>query len=120
VGLPVGTTLFFIAWVVLTKVVFRGIDVAIPSGIQKRWLEQCASEIEAWGTPHTRGMLIFASVVLGWILFTQDFAEDDFPTQSATVHGMCAVILLLIIPTGSDGDPPGAPLLFWEDASRSI
>ena len=124
VGVPWAGLMLLIAWVVLTKVVFRSEVDEIPGGA-----EMIRSELAALGrmsTAERRVATIFAAAIFFWVAVP--FIADVPAVQSALPFlgeisdpqvAIAAAIATFLVPADRRSvDPAGTPLLRWASAKE--
>ncbi|MFK5646785.1 SLC13 family permease [Ornithinimicrobium sp. LYQ121] len=124
VGVPWALLMLLIAWVVLTKVVFRSEVDEIPGGA-----EMIRGELTLLGrmtTPERRVAWIFATAIFFWVVVP--FIADVPAVQSAVPFianisdpqvAMAAAIATFLVPAERRSvDPSGTPLLRWSSAKE--
>jgi sodium-dependent dicarboxylate transporter 2/3/5 len=120
VGVPFALAMLGLAWLVLTKVVFRADIEEIPGGA-----ELIRSELAKLGrmsTPERRVAVIFLMAIFCWIALPM-LALIPAVAMAAPVLGeidpaliaVAAAVLAFLVPARKlSEDPTGAPLLTWE------
>lgn len=113
VGVPLALVMIPLAWLVLTRVAFK---VRIPeSDAAKQHLRQMKQALGPMTTPEKRVAVIFALVVLAWMLrrpLTNLFSIEGL---SDTGIAMTAALVLFLVPSGSRSQPQ---LMNWQNVSQ--
>lgn len=125
VGVPWAVVMLLLAWLVLTKFVYRPEIDALPGG--KALIEEQLTRLGQMTTPERRVAYIFAGAIFFWTVvpFIADipWVARHLPvlgTLSDAQVAMAAAILTFIVPAQTRAaDPTGAPLLSWS-ASKEI
>ena len=113
VGIPVTFVMLPIAWVVLTRFMY---PVNVPaSDAVKDHLHELREEMGPMTTPEKRVAVIFAFVILSWMLRRPltEFIGIEGVTDPGIV--MTAAVLLFMMPSGNRSQ---AQLMTWHDARR--
>ena len=113
VGIPVTLVMLPIAWIVLTRFMYR---VNVPaSDAVKEHLHELREEMGPMTTPEKRVAVIFVLVILSWMLGRPlaEFIGIKGVTDPGIV--MTAAVLLFVMPSGSTSQ---AQLMTWHDARR--
>jgi sodium-dependent dicarboxylate transporter 2/3/5 len=113
VGLPLSAVMLPLAWLALTRLVFK-VDF-VTSGEGRSALRRMKSDMGKITVPEIRVAIIFTLTALGWI-FRKYLTE--LPGLGALDDSLIAIagaILLFIVPSGEKSDPL---LLRWQYAER--
>jgi len=124
VGVPWALVMLFIAWLVLTKFVFRAEVKEIPGG--KEMIRQELVKLGSMTTPERRVGLIFLLAIFFWVFvpFIADIpaVAEALPflgSISDTQVAMAAAIACFLVPAQKRSvDPTGAALLRWSAAKE--
>ena len=125
IGVPWAIILLTIAWVVLTKIVYRPEINALPGG--KELIDQEHAKLGSMTTPERRVAWIFAAAIFFWI-FVPLLAQIGWVAENLAFLGtisdaqvaMAAAVACFIVPAERRRDDlSGAPLLRWS-ASKEI
>ena len=125
IGVPWAIIMLTIAWVVLTKIVYRPEIDALPGG--KELIDQEHAKLGSMTTPERRVAWIFAAAIFFWIavpLLSQiGWVAENLAflgTISDAQVAMAAAVACFIVPAERRrDDATGAPLLRWS-ASKEI
>ena len=113
VGVPVTLIMLPIAWLLLTRIVFR-VDMAANDAVNQHLCEM-REKIGPMTTPEKRVAVIFGLVVLCWLLRRPVTEWLGLTGISDPGIVMTAAILLFMLPSGDRSRPR---LMTWEDAGR--
>ena len=111
VGLPVSAIMLPIAWLALTRWVYK-VNIA-PQQAVAGHLRQLRDAMPAFSVWEKRVAIIFALVILGWVVRRPLTGLLDVQGISDAGIVMAAAILLFIVPGG--GETGREPLMSWED-----
>ena len=113
VGVPLMCCMLPLAWWVLTKLAFK---VDMPSSpAAMRFLGEQKQSLGVMTTAEKRVALLFALVVLAWMLRKPASSYLGLSNLSDAGIAMTAALLLFVIPSGM---PNSRSLLAWEDVSK--
>lgn len=113
VGVPLMCCMLPLAWWVLTKLAFK---VDMPSSpAAMRFLSEQKQSLGVMTTAEKRVALLFALVVLAWMLRKPASSYLGLSNLSDAGIAMTAALLLFVIPSGM---PNSRSLLAWEDVSK--
>jgi solute carrier family 13 (sodium-dependent dicarboxylate transporter), member 2/3/5 len=124
VGVPWAVVMSLIAWVVLTKIVFRAEVAEIPGG--KQMIKDELAKLGSLTTPERRVGAIFLLAILFWV-FVPFIADIPAVAQalpflgsiSDTQVAMAAAIACFLVPAEKRSvDPKGTALLRWSAAKE--
>ncbi|WP_413542723.1 SLC13 family permease [Citricoccus nitrophenolicus] len=124
IGVPWAVVMVFIAWLVLTKLVFRAEVSEIPGG--KQMIKDQLAQLGRLTTPERRIGIIFLFAIVFWV-FVPFIAEipavaEALPflgTISDTQVAMAAAIACFLVPAQKRSvDRTGAALLRWSAAKE--
>lgn len=124
IGVPWAVVMVFIAWLVLTKLVFRAEVSEIPGG--KQMIKDQLAQLGRLTTPERRVGIIFLFAIFFWV-FVPFIAEipavaEALPflgTISDTQVAMAAAIACFLVPAQKRSvDRTGAALLRWSAAKE--
>lgn len=125
VGVPWAVVMLLIAWVVLTKLVFRPEVNEIPGG--KELIQQEYLSLGAMRTPEKRVGLIFLVAIFFWVAvpFIADVAivQEYLPflaSISDTQVAIAAAVACFIVPAEKRRDVPKSPALLNWSSSKEI
>ncbi len=113
VGVPITLIMLPLAWLLLTRVIFK-IDIPASEAVDKH-LHTMREEIGSITVPEKRVAIVFAAVILSWMMrrpITEWFGLTGV-SDSGIV--MTAAVLLFMMPSGDRTQPQ---LMTWHDASR--
>ncbi len=113
VGLPLTVTMLPLAWLILTRVVFK-VNFHT-SGEGRAELRRLKEEMGPMSTPEIRVAIVFASLAILWVtrpLLTRLPLLADLEDSMIVVAG---VLVLFMLPSGDRGDPI---LLRWKYAEQ--
>jgi solute carrier family 13 (sodium-dependent dicarboxylate transporter), member 2/3/5 len=113
VGIPVSVLMLPVAWLLLTRTLFQ-FDIPASAAANEH-LHDLRQDIGVMTTPERRVALVFAAVIIGWMLRRP--VTEWFGLSGVSDAGivMTAALLLFLLPSG---DPSQRQLLNWENASR--
>jgi sodium-dependent dicarboxylate transporter 2/3/5 len=113
VGLPVTAVMLPLAWLLLTRFIFR-FDIPASGAVQLH-LHKLREEMGPVTTPEKRVAIIFGAVILCWMLRrpVTDFFDLDGISDTNIV--LAAVVLLMMIPSGDSTQPR---LMTWHEVTR--
>lgn len=112
IGIPVSVILLPLGWVLLTRFLY---PVSFTSSMEMR--EELARRYEALGSMSSaekRTAMLFALLVLGWILRKPIAAATGIDGLSDAGVAMAAALIAFVIPSGTDRHA----LVTWEDTKR--
>ena len=113
VGIPVSLVMLPIAWILLTKYLF---PCNIPaSQAVKDHLHGLRQELGEMSTPERRVAIIFACLIMSWMLRRPITDWLGLSGVSDTGIVMTAALLLFMLPSGDAKQPR---LMTWEDVTR--
>ena len=113
IGVPVAAILLPAGWLLLTRWVYR---VEIPESDEvKEHLQALKKDLGPVSKPESRVAIIFALVVLAWMVRRPLSAALGIEGLSDAGIAMAAAMLLFLIPSGDDKQ---AHLMTWHDVSR--
>jgi len=113
VGLPVTIIMLPLAWVLLTRIVYK---VEVPeSEFARKQLTRMKDEMGPVSAPEKRVAIIFAFVIIAWILRRP--ISGWLPVEGLTDTGiaMAGALLLFLVPSG---DRYQSHLMTWHDVVR--
>ena len=113
VGVPISALMLPIAWLILTRWVF---PVEIPANAAaQRHLAELKNDMGPITAPEKRVAIIFALVILGWIMRRP--LSDWLPLDGLSDTGiaMAGALILLLVPSG---DRAQQQLMTWADLNR--
>ena len=113
VGLPLTVTMLPLAWVILTRVVFK-VNFHT-SGEGRAELHRLKTEMGPMSTPEIRVAIVFALLAIAWVtrpLLTKLPLLENLEDSMIVVAG---VLALFMLPSGNRDDPI---LLRWQYAER--
>lgn len=113
VGVPVSAVMLPLAWLALTRVVFK-VDFRT-SGEGRQELRRLKSEMGPTSLPEKRVAVVFVSLALLWITRPLLNRLPGLGGLEDSMIAMAGAIVLFLIPSGSKDDPL---LLRWEYAER--
>jgi sodium-dependent dicarboxylate transporter 2/3/5 len=122
VGVPWASVMLVIAWLVLTKLVFRPEVDEIPGG--EELIRQELASLGRLTTPERRVAYVFLTAIVFWV-FVPFIAQIEAVGQalpflariSDTQVAMAAAVVCFLLPAQKRSvDPSGAPLLRWSAA----
>jgi solute carrier family 13 (sodium-dependent dicarboxylate transporter), member 2/3/5 len=108
-GVPLAMLFTVIAWLTLTKVVFRPEVSTIPGG--RALFRHELSELGAWSTPQKRTLAVFLTAVVAWVGVPLVWRAD--PPISDSGIALVITVALFALPAGNS---PGVRLLDWQHA----
>jgi sodium-dependent dicarboxylate transporter 2/3/5 len=112
IGLPATIILLPIGWFMLTKILFK--VNFISSDETKAVLAERLEDLGSMSRAEKRTAVLFALLVLGWVLRKQIATLTGLPGLSDTGVAMLAALAAFIIPSGTDDKA----LVDWEDTKR--
>ncbi|MFI2810958.1 MULTISPECIES: DASS family sodium-coupled anion symporter [unclassified Microbulbifer] len=113
IGVPVAAVLLPLGWLLLTRWVYR---VEIPENAEvKAHLQELKAELGPISKPEARVAIIFALVVLAWMLRRPLSSAFGLEGLSDAGIAMAAAMLLFLVPSG---DSRQEQLMTWQDVSR--
>ena len=110
-GVPLAIVFTAIAWLVLTKVVFRPEMDTIPGGQQLMRRE--LAELGHWTPAQRRTLAVFLLAVASWVAIPLIWRNDP-PISDAGI-AVAVALLLFAVPSGNE---PGVRLLDWETTKK--
>lgn len=112
VGVPVTVIMLPVAWYVLTHISFK-VDIPASDKVQQH-IESLKSDLGKITKPEKRVAIIFALVILFWMLRRplSAWLQIDFLSDPGIV--MFGALLLFLLPSGSKEQ---AKLMTWQDTS---
>jgi solute carrier family 13 (sodium-dependent dicarboxylate transporter), member 2/3/5 len=113
VGVPVSAVMLPLAWIALTRVVFR-VDFRT-SGEGRQELRRLKAEMGQISVPEKRVAVVFVTLALLWITRPLLNRLPGLDGLEDSMIAMAGAIVLFLIPSGSKDDPL---LLRWEYAER--
>jgi solute carrier family 13 (sodium-dependent dicarboxylate transporter), member 2/3/5 len=113
VGVPVSAVMLPLAWLALTRVVFK-VDFRT-SGEGRQELRRLKAEMGRISVPEKRVAVVFVSLALLWITRPLLNRIPGLDGLDDSIIAMAGAIALFLIPSGSKDDPL---LLRWEYAER--
>ena len=113
VGLPLSAVMLPLAWLALTRVVFKVDFVTSEEG--KSALRNMKSELGSMSVPEKRVAIIFAITALAWIFRKLLINVPGLEALDDSLIAIAGAILLFIVPSGDKSDPL---LLRWQYAER--
>jgi solute carrier family 13 (sodium-dependent dicarboxylate transporter), member 2/3/5 len=113
VGVPVSAVMLPLAWITLTRVVFR-VDFRT-SGEGRQELRRLKAEMGRISTPEKRVAVVFVTLAVLWITRPLLNRIPGLAGLEDSMIAMAGAIVLFLIPSGSKDDPL---LLRWEYAER--
>jgi sodium-dependent dicarboxylate transporter 2/3/5 len=113
VGIPVSFVMLPIAWLLLTRFLFP-CDIPASEAV-KNHLHELREELGAMSTPERRIAVIFACLIMSWMLRRpiSDWLGIGGLSDAGIV--MTAAMLLFMLPSGDAKQPR---LMTWEDVTR--
>lgn len=124
IGVPWAVIMLFIAWVVLTKIVYRPEINSLPGG--KELINEQHAKLGKMTTPERRVALIFAVAIFFWI-FVPFLSQIGWVAENLAFLGtisdaqvaMAAAVACFIVPAERHrDDAAGTPLLRWSAAKE--
>lgn len=112
IGVPATLVLLPIGWLLLTKVLFKVSFVS--SDATKAVLSKRLSDLGAMSRAEKRTAILFALLVVGWVLRKQIAAATGLTGLTDTGVAMLAALAAFIIPSGTDDKA----LVDWADTKR--
>lgn len=124
IGVPWAIVMLLVAWVVLTKLVFKPEIDALPGG--KELIAQESAKLGKMSTPERRVAWIFASAIFFWIavpfIAPLGWFAENLPflgTINDAQVAMAAAIACFLVPAErARDDKMGTPLLRWSAAKE--
>lgn len=113
VGLPISATMLPLAWLALTRLVFK-VDFHT-SNEGKAELRRMLNEMGRITVPEQRVLIVFLLMALAWVFRPLITGLAGFETIEDSMIAMAGAIALFIIPSGDKSDPL---LLRWEYAEK--
>jgi solute carrier family 13 (sodium-dependent dicarboxylate transporter), member 2/3/5 len=113
VGIPVSVLMLPVAWLLLTRTLFQ-FDIPASAAANEH-LHDLRQEMGVMTPPERRVALVFAAVIIGWMLRRPVTEWLGLSGISDAGIVMTAALLLFLLPSG---DPSQRQLLSWENASR--
>ncbi|WP_088329553.1 DASS family sodium-coupled anion symporter [Lacimicrobium sp. SS2-24] len=113
VGLPVSFIMLPLAWLVLTRVVYK-VDIAANPAVDAH-LNKLRQELGSMSAAEKRVAVVFVLVITSWIMRRPLTEWLDLEGVTDAGIAMFAALLLFLIPSDKDGV---TRLLNWHDASR--
>ncbi len=113
VGIPVSLTMLPIAWLLLTRFLFP-CDIPANEAV-KNHLHDLREELGAMSTAERRIAIIFACVIMSWMLRLPITGWLGISGISDAGIVMTAAMLLFMLPSGDSKQPR---LMTWEDVTR--
>lgn len=113
VGLPVSAVMLPLAWIALTRIVFK-VDFKT-SGEGRLELKRLKDEMGPISTPEIRVAIIFGTMALLWITRPLITALPGLDGLEDAMIAMGGAIALFLVPSGSQEDPL---LLRWKYAEQ--
>lgn len=113
VGLPVTAVMLPLAWIALTRLVFR-VDFKT-SGEGRAELRRLRLEMGSISTPEKRVAIVFVAMATLWITRPLLTRIDGLASLDDSMIAMAGAILLFLVPSGSREDPL---LLRWKYAEQ--
>ncbi|WP_237068015.1 SLC13 family permease [Microbulbifer guangxiensis] len=113
IGVPVALLLLPVGWLLLTRWVYR---VEIPESEEvKTHLQELKHDLGPMSKPERRVAMIFALVVLAWMLRRPLSSALGLEGLSDAGIAMAAALLLFLVPSG---DSKQEQLMSWHDVGR--
>ena len=124
VGVPWALVMLFVAWLVLTKLVFRAEVSQIPGG--RQMIKDELAKLGSMTTPERRVAIVFLFAIFFWVFvpFIADIpaVAEALPflgSISDTQVAMAAAIACFLVPAQKRSvDPHGTALLRWSAAKE--
>lgn len=124
IGVPWAIVMLLIAWLVLTKVVFRPEIDSLPGG--KELIQEEIAKLGKMSTPERRVAWIFAGAIFFWIavpfIAPIGWVAENLPFLSRIDDAqvaMAAAIACFVVPANrAKDDKMGMPLLRWSAAKE--
>ncbi len=113
VGLPITATMLPLAWLTLTRLVFK-VDFHT-SNEGKAELRRMLDEMGSITTPEKRVLIVFLLMATAWVFRPLITGMAGFETLEDSMIAMMGAIALFIIPSGDKSDPL---LLRWDYAEK--
>ncbi len=113
VGIPVSLVMLPIAWILLTKFLFP-CNIPASQAVQDH-LHALRQELGEMSTPERRVAIIFACLIMSWMLRRPITDWLGLSGVSDTGIVMTAALLLFMLPSGDAKQPR---LMTWEDVTR--
>jgi solute carrier family 13 (sodium-dependent dicarboxylate transporter), member 2/3/5 len=113
VGIPVSVLMLPVAWLLLTRTLFQ-FDIPASAAANEH-LHDLRQEMGVMTPPERRVALVFAAVIIGWMLRRPVTEWLGLSGISDAGIVMTAALLLFLLPSG---DPSQRQLLSWENAGR--
>lgn len=113
VGLPVSILLLPLAWIVLTRWVFKVDFVTSEEG--RSTLRQMKADMGSITVPEKRVAIVFVAMALMWIFRPALVKVPGLSELDDSVIAMAGAILMFLVPSGEKKDPL---LLRWSYAER--
>jgi len=113
VGLPLSAVMLPLAWLALTRVVFK-VDFET-SGEGRAELKRLKDEMGSISVPEKRVALVFVTMAVLWVTRPLITGLPGFESVEDSMIAMAGAIALFLIPSGDDEDPI---LLRWKYAEQ--
>ncbi len=113
VGLPLSAMMLPLAWIALTRIVFKVNFVT--SGEGRAALRQMKTDMGAITTPEKRVAIIFAITALTWMFRKLLIEVPGLGALDDSLIAIAGAIMLFIVPSGDKSDPL---LLRWKYAEQ--
>jgi sodium-dependent dicarboxylate transporter 2/3/5 len=113
VGIPVTFVMLPIAWIVLTRLIFK-VDIPASDAVHNH-LHKLRDEMGPMSTPEKRVAVVFGAVIFCWMLRRPLTELTGLSGVSDAGIVMTAAVLLMMIPSGNKSQ---LHLLTWEDTAR--
>lgn len=113
IGLPLSAVMLPLAWIALTRIVFK-VDF-VTSGEGKAALRKMKSDLGKITVPEKRVAIIFALTALTWIFRKLLIKLPGLGALDDSMVAIAGAILMFVVPSGNKSDPV---LLRWQYAEK--
>ncbi len=113
VGIPITAIMLPLAWLVLTRVVFK-VNIPASDAVEKH-LHDMRVALGSISTPERRVAFVFAAVIFSWMLLGPLLKWAGLNGLSDAGIAMTAAVVLFMLPSGDLEKPQ---LMTWDDTLR--
>ncbi len=113
IGVPITFVMLPLAWLVLTRVVFK-VNIPASAAVDEH-MREMREKMGPMTTPEKRVAVVFATVIFCWMMRRPLTEWFDLTGISDSGIVMTAAVLLFMMPSGDRTQPQ---LITWHDATR--
>lgn len=113
VGIPITAIMLPLAWLVLTRIVFK-VNIPASAAVQKH-LHEMRLALGLISIPEKRVAIVFAALISSWMMLAPLLKWAGLGGFSDAAIAMTAAVVLFLLPSGDRQRPQ---LMTWEDTLR--